>query len=111
VNDGGDCWVPSDKVIIPLVPTEIDQTDSKNEFYVYPNPSTGNIKIFYYGPSIGKTIIRICNPEGQIIRELEIINNDFYLSEGMELSGFSPGMYIIELFNNQIIMKTRLMVL
>jgi uncharacterized protein (TIGR02145 family) len=111
VNDTGDCYVPSDKVVIPIVTTGINQTESENEFYVYPNPTGGNIRIFYSGTWTGKTRIRIYDAEGRIVKEQEINKEAIYFSEEVELSGYTPGIYIIELHTDQVIKKVRFQIM
>ena len=111
VNDLGDCFVPSNKVVIPLVPTGIDQTGGENKFYVYPNPTAGIIRIFYSGLWSGRTRIKIFDAEGRIIKEQVINNGTAYFSEEVELSGFTPGIYILELNTDQVTMKTRFLIM
>lgn len=111
VNKGYDCWVPSDKVVIPLVPTGINLADSKNEFYVYPNPADDHIRIFCSGPFIGRTLIRIYDAEGRIVMEQEVNKDQFYFSMDMKLSGLTSGIYMIELYSDEVILKTRFMIM
>jgi hypothetical protein len=111
VKDTGDCYVPSDKVVIPLVPTEVDKTTCGNELFVFPNPTSGNIRIFYSDIYTGKILIRIYNMEGVVSMEQEFFKNQIYFSEEIELSDFKPGIYILELNSDHIIMKTRFLVL
>jgi hypothetical protein len=110
VNDGRECFVPSDKVVIPLDQTGMVQTEAEHDFYLYPNPTNGNIQIFYSSPFSGRIVIRIYNVEGEVAKELEIHKEQYYYTEQMELSGFRPGMYIMELYSDQVIRRTRFLV-
>jgi PKD repeat protein len=110
VNDGGECYVPSDKVVIPVVYTGAEQTEAESDFYLYPNPTNGNIRIFYSGPFMGQMVIRIYNTAGEVATEKKICKDREYFSEEMELSGFVSGVYIMELYSDQIIIRTRVLV-
>ena len=111
VNDGGACFVPSDKVVIPLIPTRTNQPGVENGFYVYPNPAHYNTVIFYSGHYVGKVTVRIYDMEGEVLKEQEIMKHDADFSEKIELSEFNPGIYVVMLITDQVVLITRFLVI
>jgi hypothetical protein len=111
VNDGGECYVPSDKVVIPLMPTGISRPVAENGIYIYPNPAQQNIMIFYSGRYIGNVLVRIFDLDGGVLQEREIMKHHADFSEEIELPGFDPGIYILALITDQAMMITRFLVI
>jgi hypothetical protein len=101
VNDGGECFVPSDKVVIPIVPIGIDNIYAGDRVYIYPNPTSGNIRITCTDKYTGKITVRIYNIDGSVVKELEIQKDHADLSEELDLAGFEAGLYILELLTDR----------
>ena len=110
VYDGGDCYIPSDTIVIPLVPAGIGELSSEKKLYLYPNPAREKIWIFYSGSNTGRIQIRIINAEGVIAKEQESWKWAVDFSEDMDVSELKPGIYIMELRPDQVLLKARFII-
>ncbi len=107
VNDGGECFVPSGKITIPVISTDISHFNAEHQLYLYPNPASGTIRVFNKDQYTGKVVVRIGNTEGRIIKELELYKNKVDFSEEINLSELKAGLYILEFQTNQNTLKER----
>jgi uncharacterized protein (TIGR02145 family) len=107
VNDGGECFVPSDEVTIPLIPDMIKPVDDGNDFYLYPNPAEGQIFVVYTSPITGHYIIRIYDMEGEVIKVQESSSYQGYFSQEIDISDLEPGLYLMELYTDQILRRIK----
>ena len=110
VNDTGECYVPSETMVIPLNATGTDNLYSGNQVCIYPNPTNGTIRIFYSDAYLGKITARICNIEGVTIKLLELYKNNVVLNEEMDLSDLKTGLYIFEIYTEQVSLKTSVVI-
>lgn len=71
----------------------------KFSFKVFPNPSTGNFKLFGSAHS-GETIqYRVVNSAGQLVQTGAITANDNQLQTDISMAEFSSGIYTLQLFS------------
>lgn len=66
-------------------------------FFVYPNPSSGFITIKYSDVKIIVGEIRIENVLGQLIYSKKINTSGVALNENIDLSGYSKGIYFVQI--------------
>ncbi|MBN2214163.1 MAG: VCBS repeat-containing protein [Bacteroidales bacterium] len=111
VNDGGECFVPSEKITIPVVTTGIGHLQAEHKLYLYPNPSPGSIRILYSDHYTGEIMIRISNIEGRVLDNIELYKDHADFSEEINLTGLSAGLYILEFHTNQYTLKERLLIM
>jgi len=111
VNDGGECFVPSEKVTIPVISTNVSHYKAEHRLYLYPNPASGKIRILYFDQYNGEIIIRVRNTAGKILKELELYKNHVDFSEEINLSGLKAGLYILEFHTNQYTLKERFVIM
>jgi uncharacterized protein (TIGR02145 family) len=111
VNDGGECFVPSEKITIPLISTNLTHFKEEHQLYLYPNPASENIRILYSDQYTGKIVVRISNMEGKILNELELYKKNINFSEEINLSGLKAGLYFLEFHTNQYRLKEKLIIM
>jgi len=111
VNDGGECFVPSDKVVIPVISTGIDNVSSGNQMYIYPNPANGSIRILYSGIYQGRVRIKIISVSGGIAKEFTMYKDHVGFSEEIDLTGFKDGLYIVELIKSQYAVRSSFLII
>jgi hypothetical protein len=111
VYDGGVCYIPSDKVMIPLAQTGIVELYSENRLYLYPNPAQGSIRIFCSDSYQGKVRIRIISAGGSIAKESESVKNNEDFSEELNLAGLEPGLYAMELLTDQYTLRSTFIII
>ncbi len=68
------------------------ETFSNSEISIYPNPSNGEIRIDL-GNETGEMYLSIYDAMGKLMKVQEIYLNDTFI----DLSGFAPGLYFLEL--------------
>jgi hypothetical protein len=96
--------------MITLASTGIGPVNTENGFFLYPNPARDNLRIFYSGPNTGRILIRIMNAEGGIVKEQESWKWAADFSENIDVSGLKPGIFIMELRPDQVLLKTRFII-
>ena len=111
VNDGGECFVPSEKVTIPAISTNISHFKGEYKLYLYPNPTSGTIRILYTDQYTGKVMVRINNIEGRVLSKQELYKNHVDFSEEIDLSGLKSGLYFLEFHTNQYTLKERFVII
>lgn len=70
-----------------------------NTFSVYPNPSNGNVSFSL--PVKGTAVL--CDIKGTVVRQAEINDRDQW-----ELSGLSAGVYLISVYTESTLFRTKL---
>jgi len=84
--------------IISYNPTGIDETNSENEINVYPNPTTGIVKLILNNNFNSDYIIDIYDNVGGLLQTLKksksVVNFD------LDLSGYSTGVYLIRIYTS-----------
>jgi uncharacterized protein (TIGR02145 family) len=111
VNDGGECFVPSERVSIPVITTNISETGNAQSLSLLANPASGIIRILYADQYFGKILIRINNMAGQILHEIELYKSHIDFSEEISLNGLKAGLYILEFKTEQYTLKERFVIL
>jgi type IX secretion system substrate protein len=96
INDGGDCFVASDIVNIPLGAVGIDEMGVFGEIKIYPNPTPGTFTIEMNNQIIGTLYIRITNVTGRELFNIKHNKTNQHFQTQMDLSGQGRGMYFIE---------------
>jgi PKD repeat protein len=96
INDGGECYVPSDIVIIPLSATDIKALDIFGHIKIYPNPTPGTFTIEMDNEIIGTLYIRINNANARELFNIKHNKTTRHFQTQMDLSGQGKGMYFIE---------------
>ncbi|MFN5371609.1 MAG: T9SS type A sorting domain-containing protein, partial [Bacteroidia bacterium] len=72
---------------------------NNERFAVFPNPSTGNFKLFG-SAHLGETIqYRVVNSAGQLVQTGAITANDNQLKTDISMAEFSSGIYTLQLFS------------
>jgi len=103
VNDGADrCYVPSDKIIIPLNATALNPAEFNNEITIFPNPNNGSFTIINMPRESGSVYYRIIDPDGKIFENgmMEIRADDkITFNCGM----IQEGIYILEIYTNTLL--------
>lgn len=76
--------------------TDVPETENRDAFSVFPNPASGSVTIQFQSP-IKPHTIEIVNSIGQKLLELVTLG----VSETVDISHFSPGVYLIEINHTQ----------
>jgi len=106
INNGGDCWVPSEKITIPddfyngkakKMEEAFDMQDNKTSTLVFPNPNIGKFTLIFDNVYIGKIYIRIKDVSGKTIRQYYSDKNQNVFLENMDLKKQGTGIYFIEI--------------
>ena len=80
-----------------VVGVTIQSTNEKIEYKVYPNPSTGFVKILSQNTNMEEAEITVLDSHGQIVRSLNGINGRLV---EMDLTALPKGLYLIKIKNN-----------
>jgi PKD repeat protein len=97
INDGGECYVPSDIITIPLSATDMKALDIFGHIKIYPNPTPGTFTIKMDNEIIGTLYIRINNASARELFNIKHNKTTRHFQTQMDLSGQGKGMYFIEL--------------
>ncbi|MFC2138267.1 PKD domain-containing protein [Bacteroidota bacterium] len=96
VNDGGECYVPSEVITIPLGSnTGIEKESVFGTIKIYPNPTPGLFTIEIENNLFGELMIDINNEAGVRILMMEILKNHRHFKTNVDLSGQGKGLYFI----------------
>jgi VCBS repeat protein/type IX secretion system substrate protein/PKD domain-containing protein len=96
INDGGECYVPSDIITIPLSATDMKALDIFGHIKIYPNPTPGTFTIEMDNEIIGTLYIRINNANARELFNIKHNKTTRHFQTQMDLSGQGKGMYFIE---------------
>ncbi len=101
VNDGGECWTPSDVFKVDLT-NGIDDLANDN-IKIYPNPSKGIINISIDKDIIENVTIEIFDVLGKTIHTKQAEGTSYFK---VNLSGYANGVYYLRIkVKNEIIVK------
>ncbi|MFC2138207.1 FG-GAP-like repeat-containing protein, partial [Bacteroidota bacterium] len=96
VNDGGECYVPSEVITIPPdLTTGIEKESVFGTIKIYPNPTPGLFTIEIENNLYGELMIDINNEAGVRILMMEILKNHRHFKTVVDLSGQGKGLYFI----------------
>ncbi|MFC2137105.1 DUF5777 family beta-barrel protein [Bacteroidota bacterium] len=96
VNDGGQCYVPSEVITIPPdLTTGIEQESVFGTIKIYPNPTPGLFTIEIENNLYGELMIDINNEAGVRILMMEILKNHRHFKTVVDLRGQGKGLYFI----------------
>jgi len=106
INNGGECWVPSEKITIPddfyngnakKMEEAFDLQNNETGTLVFPNPNDGKFTLLFKNDFTGKIYIRIKDINGKTIRQYYSDKNQNVFSEEMDLKKQGTGIYFIEI--------------
>jgi len=80
-----------------VVGVTMQTTNEKIEYKVYPNPSSGIVKILSQNTNMEEAEIMVLNSQGQIVRTVKGISGRLV---EMDLSSLPKGLYILRIKNN-----------
>jgi hypothetical protein len=103
--------VPSDTVVIPLVPTGIGELSSENKIFLYPNPAQNSIRILFSDPYQGAVMLKILSAGGTVVKQMKTIKDREALLEELDLAGFESGLYVLELLTDQYTVRNTFIIL
>ena len=83
----------------------IDETLASNDFKVYPNPNDGKFTLKFNMEQRANVKIRVSNILGQVVYENMLINFEGMHTEEIDLSNYSKGQYIINVFSDYVNMQ------
>ena len=81
----------------------IEHVDA-NDFYLYPNPTKGEVNIVMPSDLKGKVILTIYNAQGKAVKE-EIFAASVFNKFSMDLTDLPKGIYFLK-WNNSQLQKT-----
>lgn len=101
VNDGGECWTPSDLFKAELV-NGVDDPDI-NSIKVFPNPSSGLFQILLGDNVKGNVSLKVINILGKTILNKNFTSNT---DSSVDISNFTSGIYYLNFeFNGKTLIK------
>jgi uncharacterized repeat protein (TIGR01451 family) len=103
--DFNEAIVTNTTVTKPNKSMGINETSMPVAFSVFPNPTTGTVKILNHTQSSKETLIRLIDLQGKIMYST---TTNLGASHTIDLSDMEPGMYILEVSNATNIQTTRL---
>jgi PKD repeat protein len=116
VGDDKGCYTRSDSIRIPtdkfaVLPGAKSATDPFNGLKVYPNPSSGRIKIEMDNEVYGEIFVNVINQGGREIARTKFIKATNWFSDQVDLTGQPRGSYLLQIklnnymTTNQIILE------
>lgn len=90
---------------VGMVLLGIDETLASNDFKVYPNPNDGKFTLKFNMEQRANVKIRVSNILGQVVYENMLINFEGMHTEEIDLSNYSKGQYIINVFSDYVNMQ------
>ncbi len=85
-------------------PTSVEEHTSSPSFSVYPNPGSGTITAVF-GKDVRNATVKITDLLGQVlVSQADVNGNSFQV----DVSQFSPGMYVLELSDGGIVSRVKL---
>jgi hypothetical protein len=85
-----------------IIPTEIPSVSANNnDIIIYPNPSSGVYSILYSNKTNEKPTLEVINVLGQIVYSSKLSGKGSNLTETLDLSNQSNGMYLIRINNGK----------
>lgn len=96
VSNGGDSYGLTTHPELCEWPSNVTNVEQGNPFNISPNPSTGIFNINFTKPANNLHSVSVINTMGQIVKQINIVDND-KSSFNIDLSGFSSGIYILQL--------------
>jgi PKD repeat protein len=109
ISNDDECYISSDVVSIP--PTGELTTENQDKNIIYPNPAQEKIRILYSDSYQGNILIRIISADGTAVKELKMIKSHAEFSEELDLTGFEPGFYILELLTKHFTMRNTFIIM
>ncbi len=83
----------------------LDETLGSNEFKVYPNPNDGKFTVKFNAEKRANVKIRVSNLLGQVVYENMLFDFEGMHSEVVDLSKYSNGQYVINVFSDYVNMQ------
>lgn len=88
-----------------------EMTEQKQGLYVKPNPASGHATITIQGTLKSSSVITITGVDGRTIRQIRVSPFEKSFTRDINLSGFSKGVYQVQLNSKDVTFKTQLVVL
>jgi len=66
-----------------------------SSFHLYPNPTSGNLKIMFSEIPEGDAVLRIMNVQGAVVYEERILSKGFSQTLDLDLSALLPGIFFL----------------
>jgi hypothetical protein len=92
------------------VPLGLEENPSVGKLSVYPNPASGKVFINVVPENKQDLIMRVYTIDGRVIYEKQYKDIDYTFTEEMDLSGFSKGIYILNISSKNGDINTKLVV-
>lgn len=83
----------------------LDETLASNEFKVYPNPNDGKFNLKFNLEQRANVKIRVTNMLGQVVYENMLFNFEGLHAEEIDLTNYSKGQYVINVFSDYVNMQ------
>ncbi len=90
---------------VVVVSVSINELYIANEIRFYPNPAFDFIELEFKNLAEQFFVIEIFNSEGKIILQIEVTSTQY---QRIDLQKLSPGVYFIQLKNNQTVLREKL---
>ncbi len=83
----------------------LDETFASNDFKVYPNPNDGKFTLKFNMEKRANVKIRVSNLLGQVVYENMLINFEGQHAEEIDLSKYSKGQYVVNVYSDFVNMQ------
>jgi len=111
INDGGDCWVRSEKVATEsknIRKGELIQTEA-DVISVFPNPAKGNFNVRFEDEYTGVVLVRLRDVYGKLVFEKKSQKNEYLFDETMIPPTEFSGIYMLEISYGTKVKSTKVM--
>lgn len=92
---------------IPKTAVKLKTDSQQTTLQIYPNPVHDKLHISLNNYTIGKNVIRIISMSGSVIKNVSIGESKGSLSKVIDTRGIIPGVYLIQLLNNQVLKDSK----
>jgi hypothetical protein len=91
-------------------PAEINRNTANLDLLVFPNPNNGQFTIMLMLPEDGVVELRVIDGRGSVVRQMQMQRDAGEYIQRVDLSGFAPGAYFVQLRQNQVQAQERIII-
>jgi len=106
---GGKVYTLTQNPHLAFWPNDVSALEYNNKVDISPNPNSGNFNIHFYDKYDNLQSITIANTIGQVVKQIPVANQQA-LNYNIDITGFSKGVYIVQLHFDQGIISRKVVV-
>lgn len=106
---GGKVYTLTQNPHLAFWPNDVSAIEYNNKVDISPNPNTGNFNIHFYDKYDNLHSIIIANTVGQVVKQIPVADQQA-TNYNIDITGFSKGVYIVQLHFDQGIISRKVVV-